>query len=114
VVNCHLETWFLTIPGLVLLFCSAWMSYAANQSAGKTIVVVAAKLLLVGLIAFCALLALQGLFDGVKALQKKKYEDAAAGFITGAIGAFGVYKLQKIIATFVKEPNSRIQTKTNL
>ena len=96
-------SWAVHIAGLILLFCSAWRSFAANQTIGKTIVAVATKFVLVGLIAFCALLALEGLVGGFKAAKKRDYEEAAGKFITGAIGAFGVYHLQKLIAKFVRE-----------
>jgi len=95
-------SWAIHIAGLILLLCSAWMSFAANNNIGKTIVVVPTKLVLVGLIAFCALLALEGFVGGLKAQKKKDYEEAASKYITGAIGAFGVYQLHKLIARFVR------------
>ena len=96
-------SWAVKIIGAILLTCSVTMSYLANQSIGKTIVVVATKYALVGLIAFCALLALGGLVDGLKAQRKKNYEDAVAKYATGALGAYGLFRLRKLIATFVKE-----------
>jgi hypothetical protein len=88
---------------LMLLSYSGWISYVANRSVGKTIVVMATKFVLVGLIAFCALLALEGLIGGLKAQKKREYEEALGRYIVGAIGAFGVYHLQKLIATFVRD-----------
>jgi hypothetical protein len=96
-------SWVIKSAGLILLSCSVWISFAANRSVGKTIVVIATKFILVGLIAFCALLALEGLVGGLKAQKKRDYEEAVAKYITGAIGAFGVYHLQKLIATFVRD-----------
>jgi hypothetical protein len=96
-------SWAIIIVGLILFLCSVRMSYVANQNVGKTVVVMATKFVLVGLIAFCALLALEGIVDGFKAQRKRDYEEAAAKYITGALGAFGVYQLRKLIATFVKE-----------
>lgn len=96
-------SWTIKIAGLILFSCSVWLSYRANQNVGKTIVAMATKFALVGLIAFCALLALEGLFGGIKAQRKRDYEEAAAKYITGALGAFGVYHLHKLIATFVRE-----------
>jgi hypothetical protein len=96
-------SWTIKMAGLILFSCSAWMSYRANQNIGKTIVAMATKFILVGLIAFCALLALEGLIGGIKAQRKRDYEEAAAKYITGALGAFGVYHLHKLITTFVRE-----------
>lgn len=96
-------SWGIHIAGFILLCCSAWMSFKANHSIGKTIVAVATKFVLVGLIAFCALLALEGIFGGIKAQRKRDYQEAAARYITGALGAFGVYHLHKLIAKFVQE-----------
>jgi hypothetical protein len=96
-------SWTIKIAGVILFSCSVWMSYAANQNVGKTIVAMATKFVLVGLIASCALLALEGLFGGIKAQRKRDYEKAAAKYITGALSAFGVYHLHKLIATFVRE-----------
>jgi hypothetical protein len=96
-------SWAIKIAGLILFSCSVWLSYRANQNVGKTIVAMATKFVLVGLIAFCALLALEGLFGGIKAQRKRDYEEAAAKYITGVLGAFGVYHLHKLIATFVRE-----------
>jgi len=100
-------SWTIKIAGFVLFSCSAWMSYVANQTVGKTIVVMATKFVLVGLIAFCALLALEGIVSGLKAQRKRDYEEAAAKYITGAIGAFGVYHLRKLIAIFVRDNTMR-------
>jgi hypothetical protein len=100
--------WAFKCIGLILLSYSAWISYAANRSVGKTIVVMATKFVLVGLIAFCALLALEGIVDGLKAQKKGDYEEAAAKYITGAIGAFGVYQLRKLIATFVRDNSMEV------
>jgi len=97
------SSWAVKIVGAVLLICSASISYVANQNIGKTVVVVATKFALVGLIAFCALLALTGLVDGLKAQRKKNYEDAVAKYATGALGAYGFYRLHKLIAAFVRE-----------
>ena len=96
-------SWTIKIVGAILLICSVSMSYVANQNIGKTIVVVATKYALVGLISFCALLSLTGLVDGLKAQRKKDYEDAVAKYATGALGAYGFYRLHKLIAAFVRE-----------
>ena len=96
-------SWAIKIAGGILFFWSAWMSYFANKNPGKTIVVMATKFVLVGLIVFCALLALEGIVGGFKAQRKRGYEEATAKYITGALGAFGVYHLHKLIATFVRE-----------
>lgn len=95
-------SWLLHLTGFVLLSYSVWLSYKANESIGKTIVVVPTKFVLVGLIAFCALLALEGIVGGIKAQRKRDYEDATAKYLTGAIGAFGVYHLHKLISKFVR------------
>jgi len=95
-------SWVLRFTGFVLLSYSAWLSYKANGNIGKTIVAVPTKFVLVGLIAFCALLALERIVGGIKAQRKGDYEDATAKYLTGAIGAFGVYHLQKLISTFVR------------
>jgi len=105
-VDLSFEGWFswtIRVAGFILLSCSLWMSYVANQNVGKIIVVMATKFVLVVLIAFCALLALEGLFGGIKAQRKRDYEEASAKYTTGALGAFGVYHLHKLIATFVRE-----------
>lgn len=96
-------SWLIHIAGFLLLCCSAWMSFNANRNIGKTIVAMATKYVLVGLIAFCALLALEGIFGGLKAQRKRDYQEAAAKYITGALGAFGVYHLHKLITKFVRE-----------
>lgn len=96
-------SWPIKITGLILFLCSAWMSYRANQNVGKTIMAMATKFVLVGLIVFCALLALEGLISGIKAQNKRDYKEAAAKYITGALGAIAVYHLHKLIATFVRE-----------
>ena len=101
-------SWAIKGAGIILLSCSFWISFTANRSVGKTIVVMATKFVLVGLIAFCALLALEGLVGGLKAQRKRDYEEAAAKYITGAIGAFGVYHLQKLIGTFVRDDSMGI------
>jgi len=96
-------SWAIRFAGVILFSCSVWLSYKANQNIGKTIIVVATKFALVGIIAFCALLALEGLVGGIKAQKKKEYEKAAAKYLTGALGAFGIYHLHKLIAKFVRE-----------
>lgn len=96
------SSWVIKAVGVMLVLFSARLSFAANQNIGKTIVVVATKFMLVGLIAFCALLALEGIFGGIKAQKKRDYQEAAAKYITGALGVFGVYRLQKMIAKYVR------------
>ena len=97
-------SWTVKILAAILLLLSLTMSFLVNKSIAKTIVVFPTKYVLAGLIAFCALIAGQGLIDGFKAQRKRHYEEAAAKYLTAAIGAFGVYHLHKLISKFVK-PN---------
>jgi len=93
-----------TTKSLAVLFVifSLAISTKANRSIAKAIVVLPTKYVLAGLMAFCALLAGQGLLEGLKAQRKKDYEEAAAKYMTAAIGAFGVYHLHKLISKFVR------------
>jgi hypothetical protein len=92
----------MKVLAAVLIILSLIMSFSANKSISKTIVVFPTKYVLAGLIALCALIAGQGLIDGFKAQRKKDYEEATAKYLTAAIGAFGAYHLHKLIAKFVK------------
>jgi hypothetical protein len=96
-------SWTMKALAAILVILSLGISFAANQSIGKTIVVFPTKYVLAALIALCALIAGQGLLDGFKAQRKKDYEDATAKYLTAAIGAFGVYHLHKLIAKFVRQ-----------
>lgn len=98
----------MKILSVILVIFSLSISLVANHSIWKTIIVFPTKYVLAGLIAFCAMLAGQGLLDGFKAQRKKDYEEAAAKYLTAAIGAFGVYHLHRLITKFVK--NSPPQT----
>jgi hypothetical protein len=96
-------SWVMKVLAAVLIIVSLIVSFSANQSIAKTIVVFPTKYVLAGLIALCALIAGQGLIDGFKAQRKKDYEEATAKYLTAAIGAFGAYHLHKLIAKFVKQ-----------
>jgi len=95
-------SWVMKVLATVLTIVSLIVSFSANQSIAKTIVVFPTKFVLAGLIALCALIAGQGLIDGFKAQRKRDYEEATAKYLTAAVGGFGVYHLHKLIAKFVK------------
>jgi len=92
----------MKVLAVIFILLSLALSFVANKSIGKTILVFPTKYTLAGLIALCALIAGQGLIDGFKAQRKRDYEEATAKYLTAAIGAFGVYHLHKLISKFVR------------
>ncbi len=95
-------SWTLKVFSVSLLLYSIRRSFVANQSIGKTIVVVPTKFVLTGLITVCGLFAVGGTLAGLEALEKKKNKEALKNFAAGAAGAVGFFNLKKLIGKLVK------------
>jgi hypothetical protein len=86
-----------------LVFVSMKHSFNANTTVWNGLLAVFAKFAFLGLIIFCALVAIGGVFSTIAEAKKKRYKQAAGNAAMAAVGAIGFVSVRRLINRLVTE-----------
>jgi len=95
--------WPALLVSAALFGASTVRAFKANRTAWGGVLSVFAKYALLGLVVFCALIAIGGTFAAIDEAKKKRYKQAAANGVAGAVGAVGFVTVRRLINRLITE-----------